>query len=493
MISIVSEYLTLFIIVQICMVPLFIAFLVWSGKYSNYKVQNNFLHLLFIAGFVLPFLSLIPKAGGTVGTVGNSLAISNEYVVDSFQDNSTPLLQDIGPVVINSIEEDSNSHVKQTLLSNLVKRGKFISSFISAAVRIYKMLNEFVYFVESLFFAGIILGALTFIYKIGKHGKQIQVFRESNHFMRGKIGSSKYKIYRSFRIPTPFSSGLFFPAIYMPNSLSREEEKIVLRHEEAHIRHNHIIWIWVFELYSSILWFYPLVKYMKSWNIRLQDLIADEETLEIYDSHIYVKTLIKCADIISNRKRQFVFTAGAASGKYLKERINQIISRKSCLPSYFSRWMSIAVLLCVGGFIAGFISCSKDDLAKKSSITGSLEIAKAEEVQPESIVKAVNPISKTEEFLLQFENPESEDNKQIFIRIDSEQGYYFYTMEDFTGLSEIAKSEDQRGIPVLWPLDKGHGRITQPFGPTDAIPLIRKGPWVHTGIDIQLTCERETA
>lgn len=484
MISIASEYLTAFIIVQICMIPLFIIFLVWSGKYSNYKVQNNFLSLLCLAGFVLPFFFLIPEAIGSVGVVANSLFTPGVYSMDPFPVGFTPQIQGLGPVVNTGLEEVSNSPEKQSLLLNLVKQENFTSLFLPAAGRTYRILYKFIHFFGLLFFTGIILGTLIFIYKIVRHSKQILFFKKSNDFKWGKIASVKYRIYRSQRIPTPFSSGLIFPAVYMPNSLSSEEEQIVLRHEEVHIRHYHILWIWFFELYSSLFWFYPVAKYMKNWKIRLQDLIADKETLEIHDSRIYVKTLIKCADILSGWDGPFVFTAGAASGKNLRERINQIINKKSCLPSYFSRWMFIAVLLFVSGLLAGFISCSKEDPAIKSSITGSLEIVKAEEVKSESIVETVNPMSKAEEFLLQFENPDSEENKQIFVRIDSEPGNNFYIMKDFTVLSEIVKSEGQTGIPVLWPLDKGQGRITQPFGPSDAIPPIRNDPWFHLGIDI---------
>ena len=60
MISIVLDYLTAFFIVQLCLIPLFSGFIFWTKKYSNFKIQNRFLHFLIIAGLILPSFFMIP-------------------------------------------------------------------------------------------------------------------------------------------------------------------------------------------------------------------------------------------------------------------------------------------------------------------------------------------------------------------------------------------------------------------------------------------------
>lgn len=484
MISIVTEYLTAFIIVQICMVPLFIVFMKWSEKYSNYKILNYFLHLLIIAGLAVPLFFLIPTGSKPLLGVDNSLTISNRFEGGTFPDRFDAIGSGNGQVVLTEQSEVSDAADKKLQILNIIKWERITSFFLFTAGWVYSMLNEAVRYFVLLFITGIISGALIFIYKIRRHLDHIRIFRREKHYKDREVASSGYKVYRSPLIPAPFSSGLFFPAVYLPNSLSGEEEKIVLRHEEVHIQCNHILWIWLYELYSSLLWFYPMAGYMKNSNIRLQDLLADKETLETCNSGIYAKTLIKCADILSGWKEPVSFTAGAASGENLKERIKQIISKKSCLPSFFSKGVFIIVLFCVGGLITGFISCSKDDSVKNNSLSANVVLEKTEEVESESITKAVKPLSRIEQFLLQFENPDLEKNGQNLVYVESEHGNFYFTMEDFPEITDIVKSENLSGIPALWPLDSEQGRITQSFGPADAIPPFINGPWVHTGIDI---------
>lgn len=67
------------------------------------------------------------------------------------------------------------------------------------------------------------------------------------------------RIYLADHIPTPFVLGLLRPKIYLPSSLTEQEQRYILLHERAHIRRlDHIVKPVAF-LTLCVHWFNPLV------------------------------------------------------------------------------------------------------------------------------------------------------------------------------------------------------------------------------------------
>lgn len=66
-------------------------------------------------------------------------------------------------------------------------------------------------------------------------------------------------IYLSDEIPTPFVLGLFHPKIYLPSSLSQEEQDYVLLHEQHHIKRRDPLFKGLAFLALAVHWFNPVV------------------------------------------------------------------------------------------------------------------------------------------------------------------------------------------------------------------------------------------
>ena len=61
---------------------------------------------------------------------------------------------------------------------------------------------------------------------------------------RRLVGTARLRdnVYLADHIPTAFVLGVFRPRIYLPSSLSVEEQRYILLHEQAHIRRgDHLV------------------------------------------------------------------------------------------------------------------------------------------------------------------------------------------------------------------------------------------------------------
>jgi bla regulator protein BlaR1 len=65
-------------------------------------------------------------------------------------------------------------------------------------------------------------------------------------------------IYLADYIPTPFVIGLFRPRIYLPSTISKQEQSYIILHEQMHIRRlDHLVKMIAF-IALTVHWFNPL-------------------------------------------------------------------------------------------------------------------------------------------------------------------------------------------------------------------------------------------
>ena len=82
--------------------------------------------------------------------------------------------------------------------------------------------------------------------------------------------------------------------VYLPVFDKMEDEKMVMAHEESHLRHFHIAERWLMELIKAVCWFNPFV-WMASRNlIEVQEMEADADVLrQGFDMTAYRQMLLK--------------------------------------------------------------------------------------------------------------------------------------------------------------------------------------------------------
>ena len=83
-------------------------------------------------------------------------------------------------------------------------------------------------------------------------------------------------IYTDESIDAPFS---FYRSIYMPNSLTEIQARMILIHEKAHIKHRHYIDVWIAETITRILFWNPFIWWARAELRNVHEFEADSDVL----------------------------------------------------------------------------------------------------------------------------------------------------------------------------------------------------------------------
>ncbi len=142
------------------------------------------------------------------------------------------------------------------------------------------------------------------------------------------------------RIASPFVLGLFRPRIYLCSSLSQEEQRLVLLHEQAHLRGRDQVWKLLAYLALCLHWFNPLVWLAFILSSRDLELRCDEAVLKALGPEIradYAAALLRFA---TGRRIPTALAFGEGSPK---SRIRNLSRWKQAAP-----WViAVSVALCV--------------------------------------------------------------------------------------------------------------------------------------------------
>jgi len=149
-------------------------------------------------------------------------------------------------------------------------------------------------------------------------------------------------------VPTgsPFVFGLFHPQIYIPSGLSPDEEGLVVRHEQTHIRrHDHLIKAGAY-LILTVHWFNPLVWAAFVLMEADMELSCDERVLSGLSGSIrkdYSRLLLSLA---SRRQPIPALTAFGEGG--IKTRIVHALSFRKHSRTLIALSLCLAVLTSAG-------------------------------------------------------------------------------------------------------------------------------------------------
>lgn len=167
------------------------------------------------------------------------------------------------------------------------------------------------------------------------------------------IGSVPYDdecdIYINDYVNTAFVIGVFYPRIYLPSSLSKEEIEYILLHEKYHIRRkDHIVKI-LFFIALCMHWFNPLVWIAFSLFGKDMEMSCDEAVLKKQGEAIregYSQSLLSLATgkrIISGMPLAF------GEGN-TKERIINALNWKRCSRKVFLTAALVCTIVAIGCF-----------------------------------------------------------------------------------------------------------------------------------------------
>ena len=100
-----------------------------------------------------------------------------------------------------------------------------------------------------------------------------------------------YSLVVSKDVQNAFSS---LRTVYLPLMENKEEENMVMMHEESHLRHFHIAERWLMELLKAFCWFNPFVWIASRYLVEVQEMEADVDVLhQGIDLTAYRQMLLK--------------------------------------------------------------------------------------------------------------------------------------------------------------------------------------------------------
>ena len=135
--------------------------------------------------------------------------------------------------------------------------------------------------IETIFYLGLIVASLLFIFKISHI--LLLIYKNPKRW-KGNV-----LLVKLINSTSAFS---FFHYVFLGSNLKEEEEKIIIKHELVHVTQKHTLDLLFFEIQRIVFWFNPLV-YMYQGRIRsLHEFIADQEALKTQNKSDYYQNLL---------------------------------------------------------------------------------------------------------------------------------------------------------------------------------------------------------
>lgn len=170
------------------------------------------------------------------------------------------------------------------------------------------------------------------------------------------------KLWRSDSVRSPFILGIVSPRIIIPYSLDGEALKMVLAHEQCHLKSGDHILKLLGYLMLSVYWFNPFIWLGYILFCRDTELSCDEKviaTLELREKKIYSLALLDSAD-----KRHGSVLSPLAFGEVgVKERIKKVLSFKK--PAV---WITVSAIVIV---LAASVCLLTDPIEKEAVNKGN--------------------------------------------------------------------------------------------------------------------------
>ncbi len=164
------------------------------------------------------------------------------------------------------------------------------------------------------------IGFLYKIYRLVGHLKGLQQLIQSN-------SQEKKSGYCIVTVAHPLPVFSFFHFLFLPataQQLSKEEINRIMGHELVHIRQNHSADLLFLALAEVVLWFHPLLKYLKNALREVHEYLADASVAGQGDERkAYAHLLLKMTN------HQSVPLATAFAGKQINRRIKMLAQTRS--------------------------------------------------------------------------------------------------------------------------------------------------------------------
>lgn len=222
---------------------------------------------------------------------------------------------------------------------------------------------------ELLFYIGIMITAIIFIYKLVR--LSFLVYKNPTRWKGNLL------IVKLINSNAAFS---FFHYIFLGELIKSEDKSTILNHEIVHVKHKHTFDLLFFEILRIVFWFNPLIYIYQKKITTLHEYIADAKAIKIQDKTKYYQNLLSQVFETKN----FSFTNTFFKQSLIKKRIIMLSKTKSNQVLKFKYALLIPLVF---GMLL-YTSCEKETIEIQEQ-----ELTLEEQVQQLRLTLESNSIS----------------------------------------------------------------------------------------------------
>jgi beta-lactamase regulating signal transducer with metallopeptidase domain len=184
--------------------------------------------------------------------------------------------------------------------------------------------------------------------------------------LAGRMGLRRpIRLFESSRLIGPVAAGVLRPSIGLPPRFASEhtaqQQEVMLAHEVAHLAANDPLWSRMADLAASLLWWHPLVWWVRKQLHAASETAADESSLLVCDGpRVLAECLVALGGRLTGRQPvggMGVGGAGFRSGLgHRVERLLQLPAREWAAPGRVR--CALARTLAPAAIVAAVILCS---------------------------------------------------------------------------------------------------------------------------------------
>ena len=223
-------------------------------------------------------------------------------------------------------------------------------------------------------------------------------------------------IYTDESIDAPFS---FYRSIYMPNSLTEIQARMILIHEKAHIKHRHYIDVWIAETITRILFWNPFIWWARAELRNVHEFEADSDVLSNGED-VYKYQTILIEEVLNGD----VVIANGFNHSFIRRRFIEMLQSSNKRMSIKAKIGATAYLMVVIALLCCNITKAETIYVYEPS-EESATLAEATPSLQEISATAEEPVPSLEEPILpeepvQLEEPTaSKDTNNVSITIQN--------------------------------------------------------------------------
>ncbi|WP_294148072.1 M56 family metallopeptidase [uncultured Clostridium sp.] len=211
-------------------------------------------------------------------------------------------------------------------------------------------------------FLTLLYGQLS-LYKLYKKAdiKEENELKQLCASIRKELGIKKnVKLLRCSSVISPFTSGIFFPVIILPDvTYNQEEWKMLLKHEFFHLKSRDVLFKQLVTWIRIVHWFNPAIYFFGKEVFEAAEMACDEKVIgnaPLKEKRFYAELILAILERAIECQKNIMLAGFSNNEKALKRRLSNFMQKKSLSRGKKVLLFVISVLMIVTCPVVGYAS-----------------------------------------------------------------------------------------------------------------------------------------